>query len=143
VAPRELIADIWARHDYTTIGPAGASDRLASIALDPAVRGRLLARTRGILQRNYPVLEAWLHSFGDTFAWVPPQAGAICFARYRPAVKGEDVVEQVRAGQSVLLVPGEHFGMPGYLRFGFGNETDELREALAAAGAGLRRAFGD
>ncbi len=143
VAPKDLVADIWARHDYTTIGPAGASDRLAGIALDPAVRPRLLARTRGILQQNYPVLETWLRSFGDTFAWVPPQAGAICFARYRPKVNGEDLVERVRAAQSVLLVPGDHFGMPGYLRFGFGNEAAELREALAATAAGLRRAFGD
>jgi hypothetical protein len=33
--------------------------------------------------------------------------------------------------------------MTGYLRFGFGNETAELGEALAAAAAGLRPAFGD
>lgn len=143
VAPTDLVADIWARHDYTTIGPSGASDRLAAIALDPAVRPRLLARTRSILGQNYPVLDAWLRGFGDTFSWVPPQAGAICFARYRPAVSGLDLVERVRAGQSVLLVPGEHFGMPGYLRFGFGNEAAELRDALAATATGLRRAFGD
>ena len=49
----------------------------------------------------------------------------------------------MRVGQSVLLVPGEHFGMPGFLRFGFGNELAELREALAATATGLRRAFGD
>jgi hypothetical protein len=49
----------------------------------------------------------------------------------------------VRAAESVLLVAGEHFGMPGYLRFGFGNEPGELPHALAAAAAGLRRAFGD
>jgi hypothetical protein len=143
VAPRELVADIWARHDYTTIGPSGASDRLAALALDPAVRTRLLARTRDILRGNYPELEAWLRSFGDAFAWVPPQAGAICFVRYHPRIKGEDLVERVRVGQSVLLVPGEHFGMPGFLRFGFGNELAELREALAATATGLRRAFSD
>jgi aspartate/methionine/tyrosine aminotransferase len=143
VAPREFVADAWARHDYTTIGPSGASDHLASVALQPTVRERLLARTRGILRQNYPVLETWLRRFGDTFSWVPPQAGAICFARYRPKVNGEELVERVRAAQNVLLVPGEHFGMPGYLRFGFGNETAELGEALAAAEAGLRPAFGD
>jgi len=54
-----------------------------------------------------------------------------------------EFVERVRAGESVLLVPGEHFGMPGYLRFGFGNEAAELRDALAATATGLRRAFGD
>jgi aspartate/methionine/tyrosine aminotransferase len=143
VAPPEFVAEAWARHDYTTIGPSGASDHLASVALQPTVRERLLARTRGILRENYPVLETWLRRFGDTFSWVPPQAGAICFARYRPKVNGEELVERVRAAQNVLLVPGEHFGMPGYLRFGFGNEPAELGEALAAAAAGLRPAFGD
>ncbi len=143
VAPPEFVADAWARHDYTTIGPSGASDHLACVALQPAVRERLLARTRGILRENYTVLESWLHHFGDTFSWVPPAAGAICFARYRPKVNGEELVERVRAAQNVLLVPGEHFGMPGYLRFGFGNEAAELGLALAAAAAGLRPAFAD
>ena len=143
VAPPGLVADAWARHDYTTIGPSGATDHLATLALEPTVRERLLARTRGILRENYPVLEAWLRGFGDTFSWVAPRAGAICFARYRATLPGEDLVERVRAAENVLLVPGEHFGMPGYLRFGYGNEAGDLRHALAAAGAGLRRAFGD
>ncbi|HEY6224934.1 MAG TPA: aminotransferase class I/II-fold pyridoxal phosphate-dependent enzyme [Gemmatimonadales bacterium] len=143
VGPAPIVADAWARHDYTTIGPSGASDHLATLALQPAVRERLLERTRGILRENYPVLEQWLTSFGPSFSWVPPRAGAICWVRYRPAMDGETLVERVRAGQSVLLVPGEHFGMPGFLRFGFGNETPELRAALAATATGLRPALGD
>jgi len=143
VAPAEIVADAWARHDYTTIGPSGVSDHLATLALQPAVRERLLGRTRGILRENYPVLEQWLKAFGPAFAWVPPQAGAICFVRYHSRMDGAALVERVRAGQSVLLVPGEHFGMPGFLRFGFGNETAELRAALAATADGLRPALGD
>lgn len=143
VAPPALIADAWARHDYTTIGPSGPSDHLATLALQPAVRERLLARTRGILRQNYGVLEEWLRGFGDTFSWVAPKAGAICFTRYRATIPGEDLVERVRASENTLLVPGEHFGMPGYLRFGYGNEAGELRHALAAAASGLRKAFGD
>jgi aspartate/methionine/tyrosine aminotransferase len=143
VAPPAFVADAWARHDYTTIGPAGTSDHLASLALEPGVRERLLARTRAILRENYPVLEAWLRGFGDTFSWVPPAAGAICFARYRPPLNGVDLVERIRTSQSVLLVPGEHFGLPGYIRFGYGNELPELRDALQATAAGLRAAFGD
>jgi aspartate/methionine/tyrosine aminotransferase len=143
VGPAPIVADAWARHDYTTIGPSGASDHLATLALQPAVRDRLLARTRAILRENYPVLEQWLKTFGPSFSWVPPQAGAICWVRYRSRVDGETLVERVRAGQSVLLVPGEHFGMPGYLRFGFGNEVPELRAALEATSTGLRPALGD
>jgi len=40
VGPAPIVADAWARHDYTTIGPSGASDHLATLALQPAVRER-------------------------------------------------------------------------------------------------------
>ncbi len=143
VSTPTLVAEVWARHDYTTIGPSGAVDHLAAVALTPGVRERILERTRGILRTNYPVLDSWLRSFGDTFRWHPPRAGAICFVRYRQAVSGPELVEKVRAGQDVLLVPGEHFGVPQYLRFGYGNETGELRQALMLAGAGLRPMLGD
>ncbi len=142
VGPRDFVAECWARHDYTTIGPSGASDYLASVALEPRVRERILARTRGILRENYPILERWLQGFNGTFKWVPPRAGAICFTKYASPISGEDLVERVRAAQSVLLVPGEHFGMKGYIRFGYGNEQGELQEALALAGPELKRAFG-
>jgi aspartate/methionine/tyrosine aminotransferase len=143
VAPREFTAEVWARHDYTTIGPAGASDHLAAVALEPRVRGRLLERTRRILRTNYPVLEDWLKRFGDMFSWHPPQAGAICLVQYRQAVSARDVVEQVRAQHDVLLVPGDHFGVPRAIRFGYGEELVHFREALAETERGLRRAFGD
>jgi aspartate/methionine/tyrosine aminotransferase len=143
VGPPGFAAEAWARHDYTTIGPAGASDHLASVALEPRVRDRLLERTRRILKANYPVLEAWLRGFGDTFTWHPPAAGAICLVRYRHGVDALRLVEQLRAQHGVLLVPGEHFGLTHHLRFGFGEATAQFREALAATERGLKQVFSD
>jgi len=143
VAPPALTQEVWARHDYTTIGPSGASDHLAAVALDPRVRDKLIERTRRILHANYPVMEAWLKAFGDTFVWHPPRAGAICWARYRQALAAPEIVEQLRAQHGVLLVPGDHFGMPGFLRFGFGGELQHFQEALAETERGLRRLFSD
>jgi aspartate/methionine/tyrosine aminotransferase len=143
VAPPAFSAAAWARHDYTTIGPAGASDHLAAIALEPRVRTRLLERTRRILQSNYPVLEAWLKRFGDTFTWIPPDAGAICLVRYRQGVSALDLVEQMRAEHGVLLVPGDHFGMPNHIRFGYGEELHYFQAALAETERGLKRVFAD
>jgi aspartate/methionine/tyrosine aminotransferase len=31
----------------------------------------------------------------------------------------------------VLIVPGDHFGMEGYLRIGYGEEKEKLEKALA------------
>jgi aspartate/methionine/tyrosine aminotransferase len=143
VAPPEFVAESWARHDYTTIGPAGASDHLAAVALASGVREKIIDRTRRILNANYPVFEEWLRRFGDTFSWHPPQAGAICLVKYRQRVDALEVVEKIRAQHSVLLVPGEHFGLPQHIRFGFGNELSELQAALAETESGLKRLFTD
>jgi aspartate/methionine/tyrosine aminotransferase len=143
VAPPAFTAEAWARHDYTTIGPSGATDHLAAVALEPRVRDKLLERTRRILTTNYPVLEAWLKRFGDTFRWHAPQAGAICLVKYRQAVSALNLVEQVRAEHNVLLVPGEHFGLPNHIRFGYGDELHHLQEALAETERGLKRVFSD
>jgi aspartate/methionine/tyrosine aminotransferase len=116
------------RHDYTVIGPTPLSDHLATLALRS--RDRILARTRGILNANYPLLRDWMGQFEPLFDWQAPECGAICFARYRHPTPSLDFVERARREHDILLVPGEHFGLQRYIRFGFGNERDELQSAL-------------
>jgi aspartate/methionine/tyrosine aminotransferase len=128
VAPPGMKRTFFERHDYTVIGPSPLSDHLAIRAL--AVRERIFHRTRGILNANYPVLEQWLASFDGLFDWRKPDCGAICFVRYRSALPALELVERVRAELGILLVPGEHFAMPGHLRLGYGNPSDELTTAL-------------
>ena len=113
------------------------------MVLEPGVRDKVLARTRRILRSNYPVIEQWLKRFGDTFSWHAPQAGAICLVRYRQAISALDLVEKMRAEHDVLLVPGDHFGLPNHIRFGFGEELHHFREALAETERGLKRVFAD
>ena len=36
----------------------------------------------------------------------------------------------MRTDHSVLLVPGEHFGSEGWLRIGFGAQSDKLERGL-------------
>jgi aspartate/methionine/tyrosine aminotransferase len=137
VGPTAFKQEVMKRHDYTVIGPSPASDYLAIRAL--SVRGRILERTRGILNTNYPIMDEWLRGFGSLFEWRKPDCGAICLARYRHSMSALELVERVRADQSILLVPGEHFQLPFHLRLGYGNEAAELRETLES----LEQAFGN
>jgi aspartate/methionine/tyrosine aminotransferase len=139
LAPAAVAAELWARKDYLTISPGAVSDLLGRRALDPAVRPRILARTRGILQANYPVLEAWVSRHGDRMRLVPPRAGAIAYLRYGWPVNSTALVTRLRDEQSVLVVPGDHFGMDGFLRVGFGNEPEDLRAGLSRIDAVLER----
>ena len=131
VGPPPQIADLWARHDYTTIAPAALSDRLATLALEPGRRRRLIERTRAILRRNLEVIGAWLDERGGQLEYLPPQAGAMLYLRYRHAVNSTELVERLRRERGVLVVPGDHFGMDGHLRIGYGYGTEKLREGLA------------
>ncbi len=127
----EMAEELWARTDYTTIAPATLSDALATLALEPTTRSRILARTRSILRRNRDLFHEWVEASGDLFSYRPPEAGAIAFLRYHAPVPSLEFAERLRVEHSVLVVPGSHFGLEGTLRIGFGNPPDELREGLA------------
>ena len=129
VAPSALAPRLWARTDYTTISPGALTDRLAALALDAATRVRILRRTRGILTSSLEVLERWLDDAGR-FQYTRPQAGAIAWVRYDLPVNSSALAERLRAEQSVLVVPGDHFGLDHYIRIGYGLLADELTAAL-------------
>ena len=132
-APPELIADLWAIHDYTTIAPGGINDRLARIALEPARRATLLARTRGIIRANYPLVRRWIEQ-QEGLSHVAPEAGAIAFVRHTHPFRSSELTERLREERSVLLVPGDYFDMDGYLRIGFGSDPKYLESALTLIG---------
>ncbi|HUU35396.1 MAG TPA: aminotransferase class I/II-fold pyridoxal phosphate-dependent enzyme [Vicinamibacterales bacterium] len=130
VGPPDLIESLWARHDYTSIAPGALSDQLATAALTPDRRARLLARTQSILRENLPRVEGWLADCGHPFDWIAPEAGAFVFARYSHPMNSTALVTQLRDEESVLIVPGDHFGMDGYLRFGAGEQADYVLAGL-------------
>jgi aspartate/methionine/tyrosine aminotransferase len=131
VGAPKMVERLWGYHDYTSIGPSMLTDRLASVALEPARRAWILNRTRETLLRNYPALQAWLKSHADSFSHVPPKAGAIAWAGLRRGQNSAQMAEQLREKKSVLLVAGEQLGMESFVRFGFGGDPEHLRKALA------------
>jgi aspartate/methionine/tyrosine aminotransferase len=137
VAPPSLIESLWSYHDYTTIAPGALSDALARRALEPSTRDRLLSRTRAILNRNYPIIERWLDNRGALFSYAPPDAGAIVYTRYHHAINSTDLITRLRVEKSVLVVPGDHFGMDRYLRLGFGEDPAHLRAGLERFGQAI------
>jgi hypothetical protein len=135
VGPAPLIAELWERRDYTTISPAALSDAVATAALQPVRRQRILARTRTLLRDNYVVLDEWLARRAATLSMVPPQAGAIALVRQRLPLTSAALAERLLREHSVLVVPGEQFGMEGFLRLGFGYDRGQLSGALDRVGA--------
>ena len=136
--PPRLVADLWAVHDYTSIAPGALNDWLASIALAPDRRSRLLARTRGIVRANYGLVREWIAE-QDGLTHAPPAAGAIAFLRYPHPIGSAELADRLRDEQGVLVLPGAHFEMEGYLRIGFGGEPGHIASALAHVSTLLRQ----
>ena len=139
VAPREAIEDIWIRHDYTTLSPSMVSDNLAAIAMEPARREWILGRTRGIIRAHWPLLDGWLRSHDGLFTYARPVAGAITYAEYDLPVGSRELIDRIREEQSVLLVPGDMFGLGKGIRFGFGFDIEHTMKGLARVDEVLRR----
>jgi hypothetical protein len=137
VGPPRAVERIWSYRDYTTIGVGTLSERLARLAMRPERREAIFARTRGIIRANLPLLERWIAGRDGLFDHTPPQAGAIAFLRYRLPIASIPLVERLRTRHSVLIVPGDHFGVPKHVRIGFGSEAGYLEAGLRRIGAAL------
>ena len=131
VTVRDLANKLWAYHDYTTICPTALGDYLARKALQPEMRAKILARTRQILQANLPIVEDWVDSNRDDFSFLPPKAGAIAYLKYRFKMNSSKFVERLLKEKSTLIVPGDDFGMDGYLRIGYGSPREYLTVGLS------------
>jgi aspartate/methionine/tyrosine aminotransferase len=130
IGPAEIIDKLWGYHDYTSIAPTMLTDRIAALALERKRHAGLLERTRHILREHYPIIREWLASHEESFTHVAPRAGAIAWVGLRKKWNSAEVAAGLRARKSVLVVPGEQFAMPGYLRIGFGGDAVQLRQAL-------------
>jgi len=136
--PVPAVDEIWARHEYTSIGATALANRLAALALSPEVRPRLIRRGREYIRKGFPILEDRLGSHGKPFELTPPQASAVAFLRFGPEINSTRLAERLRREKSVLVVPGDHFGMDRHLRVGFGMPLDTLKAGLDRIGELMR-----
>ncbi|UCE09292.1 MAG: aminotransferase class I/II-fold pyridoxal phosphate-dependent enzyme [Candidatus Thorarchaeota archaeon] len=131
---KDIIKGLWSYSDYTTICPSKLSDMLATVALRPDIRARLLERTMNKTRNNWEIMRDWLDTHSDIFEYVVPRAGPFCFPKYNLNIGSVDLVYRLIHEKSVLIVPGDHFGMSKHLRIGFGYGEDNLRSGLGLIG---------
>ena len=132
--PEAFIESAWARTDYTSIAPGILSDQVAGLALRPPLRSRILERNRSLLRKNLSMLQAWIAKQPIEMSLTPPKAGGMAFIRYQPDWNSTELSTRLREEQSVLVVAGDCFGLDGYLRIGFGADSDYLKSGLDRIG---------
>ena len=131
VAQNFLINELWKRHEFTTISSSMLGNRLAEIALRPAVRIQLLARTRKLVGEGFLTLKSYLNEYPGVFSVVPPMASALSFVRYNLSLNSTEFAHKLRKEKSVLMVPGDCFDLDRHLRISSALPEAYLREGLS------------
>ena len=133
VGPPKIVNELWAYRDYTTLTPSAMGVFFASIAMESKRRDQILARTKDIMKRQWPIVGDWLDENSEFVSATPPDAGAITLISYKAPIGPSKLFERLRVERSVLINGADHYGMPGtakYFRVGFGYDPDILATGL-------------
>lgn len=115
----------WEKRDYNTISVLMIDDMMATVALQN--HEKILQRNHELCQTNLDILDALVASSENRLQWNRPRGGSTCFIKVNREVDTMKMAEDLAENYGVLVVPGEVFKMPGWLRIGFGNKTDDVR----------------
>lgn len=129
VAANSHVIDECLQHrDYTTISTGMIDDALAALAMKHV--DRIYERNLNIIRTNHKILSQWIED-EPLIDWVPPRAGSVAFLRYNLDIPSEDLCVRLIKEKGTFLVPGSCFEIEGYVRIGYGNNTETLKTGLA------------
>ncbi len=132
--PEDVIARAWHCKDYTSITTSSVSEFAANIVVQPKKREEILERSRDILNKNVALLDRWVKEHSDNYSCLLPQAGGMAFVRYNMDINSTKLVHSMRTERSIMLLPGDCYGMDGYIRIGVGAPISHLEAGLAQLG---------
>ncbi|MEP1095777.1 MAG: aminotransferase class I/II-fold pyridoxal phosphate-dependent enzyme [Cyclobacteriaceae bacterium] len=141
VGPKDLIADTWSYHDYTSITAGIMSHYLGEIALRPEKRNEILTRNRRMLNENLIAVKGWLDQYGELFQYVPPLGGGMLFIKYDLDINSSELTRWLREEKSVFIVAGDCFGMDHHIRIGIGERKSYILEGLERVREALTERF--
>ena len=125
--PADFVHAVEVQRDYNTISVGMIDDLFASIALES--RDAVLERSRGIVRGNLAVLDAWVAG-EPRISYVKPRSGTTALLKYDLDMPSRDFCVELLKQTGVMLTPGSALDMEGYLRIGYANSPEVLREGL-------------
>jgi aspartate/methionine/tyrosine aminotransferase len=107
-------------------------------------RASILERVRGVVHEHLDVVRAWMDA-SETFEWVEPQAGVVCFPRIKPDVEVDvdRFYRELFDTHGTYVGPGHWFDQDRrFFRLGFAwpgrEELERGLETLELAAAAAR-----
>ncbi|MGH9347595.1 MAG: capreomycidine synthase [Vicinamibacterales bacterium] len=117
VAPRALLDRFLRIRDYTTLHLSPLIEAIARRALERA--DELLQPRLTLARANLTILSEWVSGRGDV-TWQRPSGGVCALVGLTGVGDTEKFCRVFCETQKTLIVPGSCFGLPQYIRVGFG-----------------------
>lgn len=134
VASESVIEKARVILDYLECDLSAPSEGIALAALKRA--DALIERSRRIASANFKIVGEWIARRGDV-AWVEPEGGTVCMVRLPRGVDAKKLSTRLREDFSTLVVPGEFFGVRGFVRISCGGDEEPLRKGLKNVGTAI------
>ncbi|MBI4393193.1 MAG: aminotransferase class I/II-fold pyridoxal phosphate-dependent enzyme [Euryarchaeota archaeon] len=135
VGPIELAAEVRRVRGYTSGTPPVVSQALGIQALKS--KPRLLERARRIRDTNLGIMRRFVED-SSLVSWREPSGGIIGAIRLPKSVDDEKFARRLLEEHSTLVVPGGFFGLPGFVRVGYGGDATVLAKGLSEFSTALR-----
>ncbi|KAL1297868.1 hypothetical protein AAFC00_006391 [Neodothiora populina] len=132
---KEIIEKCASFRDYTTISVGVLDQQIATFALSQDTIHSLLGRNISLARTNLEMIERFVIKHDEYCSYVRPEAGTTAFIKIERDGKPVDAVEfckQLQEKTGVMFLPGTCFGdeFKGYVRIGYVNKTEVVKEGL-------------
>jgi len=125
--PTEVVEQVMIHRDYNTISVSMIDDHYAALALENYQA--ILGRSQEITRENLAILAEWVEG-EPLISWVRPRSGTTALLKYELDLPSRDFCVQLLDETGVMFMPGSAMDMEGYVRIGYANNADVLRERL-------------
>lgn len=134
VGPQKLLSKMLDLIDIVDPELPTIAQNMAHRALENLARLRPAARR--LHEQNWPIVREWADSRADVDFFDPP-GGITVWLRIDGISETGNLSTVARNDYGVLVVPGEYFQSPGWLRVGYKVEPSAVREGLARLGKAI------
>ncbi|MFD1158896.1 aminotransferase [Roseovarius aestuarii] len=132
----EIREAVSIHRDYNTISVGMLDDYFAALALES--KARILERSHQITRGNLQILDDWVKR-EPAISYIKPKAGTTALLKYDFDMPSREFCIALLKETGVMFTPGSVLHMEGWLRVGYANSPEILRNGLAKVSGFLRQ----
>lgn len=123
-----LLESVVTHRDYNTISVGMLDDYFATLAL--SIVDKILARNHHITRNNRQILDQWVQN-EPSISYIKPQSGTTALLKFDFDLPSWDFCVQLLQETGVMLCPGSVLEMEGFVRIGYANNPEVLKQGLS------------